>query len=117
MSGQYAISAAASYPDRVSAAASIYGVSLVTDAPDSPHRAVRGSTAELYVACAETDSYAPPEMIAALDKSFKADGVNAEIEWYPGTHHGFAFPQRAVYDKPAAERHWARLHALFARNL
>ena len=27
------------------------------------------------------------------------------------------FPQRAVYDKPAAERHWERLFALFRRNL
>jgi carboxymethylenebutenolidase len=115
MSGQYAISAAARYPDRVAAAASIYGVQLVTDAPDSPHIAARNANAEIYVACAETDSYAPPEMIAKLEASFKADGVNGEVEWYPGTHHGFAFPQRAVYDKPAAERHWERLHALFGR--
>ncbi|MFM7120540.1 MAG: dienelactone hydrolase family protein, partial [Gammaproteobacteria bacterium] len=36
----------------------------------------------------------------------------------PGTHHGFVFPQRpAVYGKAAAERHWERLLALFARNL
>lgn len=117
MSGQYAISAAARYPDRVTAAASLYGVQLVTEAPDSPHIAARNAKAEIYVACAETDSYAPPEMIAALDAAFKADGVNAEIEWYPGTHHGFAFPQRAVYDKAAAERHWVRLHSLFGRNL
>ena len=117
MSGRYAISAAARYPDRVTAAASIYGVQLVTDAPDSPHLTARQASAELYVACAETDSYAPPEMIAALDATFKSDFVNAEIEWYPGTHHGFAFPQRAVYDKAAAERHWVRLHSLFGRHL
>ena len=117
MSGRYAISAAARHPGRVAAAASIYGVQLVTDAPDSPHMTARQARAEIYVACAETDSYAPPEMIAALEASFKADGVNGEIEWYPGTHHGFAFPQRAVYDKAAGERHWARLHALFGRNL
>jgi carboxymethylenebutenolidase len=40
------------------------------------------------------------------------------IETYPGTHHGFAFPDRkAAYDMRAAERHWERLHALFERNL
>ena len=40
------------------------------------------------------------------------------IEWYPGVEHGFVFPQRAgVYDRPAAERHWERLFALFARTL
>src|SRR5437763_608857 len=39
MSGQYAINFAARYPDRVGAAASVYGVQLVTDRPDSPHLA------------------------------------------------------------------------------
>jgi carboxymethylenebutenolidase len=39
------------------------------------------------------------------------------VELYPGVEHGFAFPQRAAYDRDAAERHWERLLALFARNL
>ena len=117
MSGQYAINAAARHPERIACAASIYGVQLVTDAPDSPHLAAQKARAELYVACAEHDDYAPLEMVQALDASLKAEGVNAEVELYPGVHHGFAFPQRAVYDKPAAERHWERLFALFARNL
>ena len=39
MSGQYAINAATHFPDRVKAAASIYGVALATDKPDSPHLA------------------------------------------------------------------------------
>ena len=36
---------------------------------------------------------------------------------FPGAEHGFAFPQRACYDKPSAERHWTRLFSLFNRNL
>ena len=115
MSGQYAINAAARYPDRIACAASLYGVQLVTDRPDSPHLAAQKTKAELYFACAEHDSYAPLEMVEALDASLK--DANAEVELYPGVHHGFAFPQRAVYDKPAAERHWERLFALFRRNL
>lgn len=118
MSGQYAINAAARRPERITCAASIYGVQLVTDAPDSPHLAAQKTKAELYFACAEHDTYAPLEMVQALDASLTAEGVNAEVELYPGVHHGFAFAQRGtVYDKPAAERHWERLFALFARNL
>jgi carboxymethylenebutenolidase len=118
MSGQYAINFAARYPRRVAAAASIYGVQLVTDRPDSPHLAAQKAKAELYVACAEHDPYAPLEMVEALDASLKASAINAEVELYPGVHHGFAFPQRAAaYDKPAAERHWERLFALWRRNL
>ena len=44
-------------------------------------------------------------------------GGNAEVEIYPGVHHGFAFPQRPVYDRDAAERHWERLLSLYRRNL
>jgi len=118
MSGQYAINAAARHPERIACAASLYGVQLVTDRPDSPHLAAQKASAELYFACAEHDTYAPLEMVEALDASLKQAEVNAEVELYPGVHHGFAFPQRgAVYDKPAAERHWERLFALFARNL
>jgi len=118
MSGQYAINFAARYPDRVGAAASIYGVQLVTDKADSPHLAAQTAKGELYFACAEHDSYAPMEMVQTLDQLVKAKNLNAEVELYEGVHHGFAFPQRgAVYDKPAAERHWERLFALWKRRL
>ena len=117
MSGQYAICFAARYPERVAAAASIYGVQLVTDKADSPHLAAQKARGELYFACAEHDSYAPLEMVEALDQTVKSKNLNAEVELYPEAHHGFAFPQRAVYDKPAAERHWERLFALWRRRL
>jgi carboxymethylenebutenolidase len=117
MSGQYAINFAARYPDRVAAAASIYGVQLVTDQADSPHLAAQKAKAEMYFACAEHDPYAPLEMVEALDQTVKSKNLNAEVELYSGVHHGFAFPQRAVYDKPAAERHWERLFAQWKRRL
>jgi hypothetical protein len=117
MSGQYAINAAARHPDRVAAAASIYGVRLVTDDADSPHRMAAKAKGELYFACAEHDSWAPLEMVETLQAALKDDGVGAEVEIYPGVEHGFAFPQRAAYDKDAAERHWERLIALYRRRL
>src|SRR5215467_7607018 len=115
MSGRYAINAATHFPDRVRAAASIYGTHLATDQPDSPHLAATKTKAELYFACAETDIYAPQEIIDKVTQAMK--GANAEVEIYPGTHHGFAFPKRPVYDRDAAERHWERLVALYRRNL
>jgi carboxymethylenebutenolidase len=117
MSGQFAINAAARHADMVAAAASIYGTFLVTDKSDSPHLAARKAKGELYFACAEIDRWAPLETVQALDQSLAADKINAEVELYPKVEHGFAFPQRAAYDKTSAERHWQRLNALFARNL
>ena len=115
MSGRYAINAATHFPDRVKAAASIYGTHLATDQPDSPHLAASKTGAELYFGCAETDIYAPMEVIEKVKQAMQ--GANAEVEIYPGTHHGFAFPKRPVYDRDAAERHWERLLALYRRNL
>jgi carboxymethylenebutenolidase len=116
MSGQYAINAAVRNP-RVRAAASIYGVALVTDKADSPHLAPQRTDARLYFACAETDQYAPQEMIDVLRAELKKTSADAEVENYPGTHHGFAFPERPVYNKAAAERHWERLFKLFGDTL
>jgi carboxymethylenebutenolidase len=117
MSGPYALAAAARYPDRVAAAASFYGTWLVSDAIESPHRSLAKVRGELYIACAEIDDLAPPPMVAELRQLLQEAGSPGELELYPGVHHGFAFPQRKVFDKPAAERHWERLIALYRRRL
>ncbi len=118
MSGPFVIAAAAAFPERFAAAASIYGARLISDAPDSAHLAAPRIKGELYLACAEIDRWAPKEQIEELARILAAAGVNHRIEWYPGAEHGFAFPQReGIYHKPSAERHWERLFSLFARNL
>ena len=117
MSGPYALAAAARYPDRVAAAASFYGTWLVSENEESPHLTLGNAKAELYIACAEHDELAPLSMVAELKVLFDASGNPGELEMYPAVHHGFAFPQRWCYDKPAAERHWERLIALYRRRL
>ena len=117
MSGPYALAAAARYPDRIAAAASFYGTWLVSNAEESPHRSLGKSKREIYIACAEHDELAPLPMVEELRGLFAEAGGPGEIELYPGVHHGFAFPQRWCYDKPAAERHWERLIALYRRRL
>ena len=118
MSGPFAFAAAAQLNSRIKAAASFHGVRLFVDTEDSPHLDARDITGELYIGCAETDDWAPPEMINGLDAYLKETGIRYRIEWYKGTEHGFVFPLRdGKYHKAAAERHWERLHALFERNL
>jgi carboxymethylenebutenolidase len=57
-------------------------------------------------------------MVEALDAHLSSVGANYQIEWYPGTQHGFVFPRRAgIYHEPSAEQHWDRLRALYGRNL
>ena len=117
MSGPYALAAAARFPDRVAAAASFYGTWLVDDAEESPHLTLANSKGELYIACAEHDELAPLDMVDDLRRLFDQSGARGELELYPDVHHGFAFPSRWCYDKPAAERHWERLISLYGRAL
>ena len=117
MSGPYALAAAARYSHRIAAAASFYGTWLVNDAEESPHLNLGKIRGEAYIACAEHDELAPLPMVEELRGLFERAGTVGEIELYPGVHHGFAFPERRVYDKPAAERHWERLIALYRRRL
>ena len=111
--------AAARFPERIACAASIYGVRLATDSADSPHLLADKVRGELYFACAETDKYAPKEMVDKLQAHLAGvPGLRHRVEWYMGVEHGFAFPQRAgIFHKPSAERHWERVFALFKRNL
>jgi carboxymethylenebutenolidase len=56
-------------------------------------------------------------MVTELRTLFAAAGNPGERDSYPGVLHGFAFPQRKIYAKGAAERHWERLIALYRRRL
>ena len=118
MSGPFVMWAAAAFPERLRCIASVYGANMVTDQPDSPHRIAGRVRCESYFACAEIDKWAPPAAIEQLQAALQEAGTPHRIEWYPGAEHGFAFPQRgAIYNKPAAERHWERLFSLFGRVL
>jgi len=118
MSGPFAFAAAAVFAERIAAAASIHGVRLCIDADDSPHLDADKITAELYFGCAQTDEYAPPAMIEALDQHLARVDAKYRIEIFADTEHGFVFPLRqGVYHKPSAERHWERLLSLYRRCL
>lgn len=118
MSGPYSLTAAARFPERIAAAASFYGTWLVNEeAEESPHRTLGQAKGELYISCAEHDELAPLDMVARLKALFDASGNPGELEIQPDVHHGFAFPGRWCYDKPAAERHWERLISLYRRRL
>lgn len=117
MSGPFAVYLLGQIPEQIVAGASFHGVRLITDAADSPHLQLEAAKGEVYVGAAETDSYAPPEMIESFEAARVDAGCAGRTEWYPGTEHGFAYRERPVYDRDASERHWERIHDLFRRTL
>ena len=116
MSGPFAMTAAANY-SRMRAAAALYGVDMVTEKPDSPHKLAEHIKGELYVGFAEHDPAVPADVPPALDRALKAAGTRYRMETYEGAHHGFCFANRPDYNAAAAERCWDALFDFWARNL
>jgi len=117
MSGQYVVSAAGTFPDHFAAAASLYGVGIVTDAPDTPHKLAPHIRGELYFGFAQTDQWVPDNVIPDLKAEFDANNVTYTVDVWPGTGHGFCFPEREAYVEQAAERVWTKVFELYSRRL
>ena len=117
MGGALSLTAVGTYTDRITAAASLHGARLATDAPDSPHLLAPRMAGEVYVGVSEIDPYLAEGETARLEGALKNADTNAVVEIYPGVQHGFAVPGLPIYDREASERHWERILGLFGRNL
>jgi carboxymethylenebutenolidase len=116
MGGLMSLTAAGTYPDRITAAASYHGGRLATDAPDSPHLLAPKIKARVYVAGAIEDQSFPDDMKARLEQALTDAGVDHTIETYQAKH-GWVLRDTPVYDPAAAERHWQSLLALYRAKL
>jgi carboxymethylenebutenolidase len=117
MSGQYVVAAAGTYPHKIVATASLYGVGIVTDKPDSPHLLAPAIKGELYLGFAAHDPWVPDNVIPDLTRALDAAGVAYECEIHPDTEHGFCFPQRPAYVKDRAEIAWDKMMRMYERRL
>jgi len=117
MGGRMALWAAAEYPERIAAAASLHGGQLGTASPDSPHRFADRFRCRMYLGFASDDDLVPQEHIDTLHAALDAAGVQYESQTHHGTQHGYMFPERHCHHRAAAERSWDRVLALFAREL
>jgi carboxymethylenebutenolidase len=117
MGGPMTMITAAELPDRIGAGASFHGGGLVTEAENSPHLLVPKMKAEYLFAIAENDDERDPVAKEKLKETFAEADLNAEIEVYEGTQHGWCPPDSAVYDEAKADKAWARKLALFERAL
>ncbi len=118
MGGRHALFAAATYPDRVLAFASIHGGKLVTDAPDSPHLAIPKLRAEAYFGWADRDAGATEEDMQYYKTELTRCKVPHRIDFMSGALHGYFFPERPThYNKEAAKKSWDAVFNLFARTL
>jgi carboxymethylenebutenolidase len=117
MSGKFITTVAARYANRYAASASLYGVGIVTKEEDSPHKLVPKIKGEIYFGFAEHDQHVPPEVIPTLTDALKGAGTRYTLEILPGSHHGYQFPERDVYNTDAAEHSWEKIFAMWKENL
>jgi carboxymethylenebutenolidase len=122
MGGPLVMRTAAAVPNRVGAGASFHGGGLVTDQPTSPHLLIPKMKARLYIGIASNDDQRQPDSKDKLKEACAAANVPAEIEVYQSLH-GWCVPDmpadagKPIYNKPDAEKAWAKLVALYKRAL
>jgi carboxymethylenebutenolidase len=118
MGGALVLRTCAAVPDRMGAGASFHGGGLVTDKPESPHLLAPKIKARMYFGVAKNDDEKDPDAKNKLRESF----VGAAIEVY-GSLHGWCVPdmpsgpEGPIYNRPDAEKAWAKLVALYRTAL
>lgn len=112
LGGKLALSAAGHFA-AITAAASVHGGALATDAPDSPHRLAAEMRGRLYIGVAGIDPFFTPEEQARLCASLDAAGADYRLAVYPEAQHGFAVVDMPVFEPVSAARHWRDLQAFF----
>lgn len=117
MSGPFVATVAAQFSSRIASAASLYGIGIVTDKPDSPHLIIDRAKAELYFAFAEVDPGVPAQAITDLQATLAQTELRHTVKIIPHTHHGYQFPARPDYNPEASEQTWKELFALWDRTL
>jgi carboxymethylenebutenolidase len=123
MGGALVVRTAATLPNRVGAGGSFHGGALVTDQPSSPHLLAPKIKARMYFGIAANDDKTQPDAKDKLKEAFAVAKVPAEIEVYSGSQHGWCVSDMPagngapIYNKPDAERAWAKLMALYKAAL
>jgi carboxymethylenebutenolidase len=123
MGGPLVLRTAAAVSNRIGAGASFHGGGLVTANPDSPHLLAPKIKARMYFGIAANDDKSQPDAKDKLREAFAAANVPAEIEVY-GSLHGWCIPDMPkapdgapIYNRPDAEKAWAKLIALYKTAL
>jgi carboxymethylenebutenolidase len=117
MGGWMVMAAAGNFPDRFQAGASLHGTRPISDKPDSPHLLVDKFQGELYCGFGELDHLTPPAMAGELGNLLKPCAVKYRSTMHLGVEHGYALPDRDIFDARAAAKDWGLIFAMWQRQL
>jgi carboxymethylenebutenolidase len=117
MGGRHVLCAAGNFPHTFVASASLHGTGLISEREDSPHLLAGRFCGEIYCGYGENDHHTPPALVAQMKKLLSRRGVKLRYLIHAGAEHGYALPDRDVFDKQSANRDWERIFAMFRRQL
>jgi len=117
MGGRHVLRVAAAYPELFRANASLHPTRLVVEGADSPHRDAGHVRGEFYMGFGEHDHYTPRDVVAGIRAGFNGQPARYFDTVHPGAAHGYAIPDRDVFDKHAAFRDWEQIFAMYDRVL
>ncbi len=118
LGGLLAFYAGQDFAERFRASASLHGSRLVTDEEDLPHRLTHKMRGEVYCGFAEFDHTTPPESARVLSRALQdQSNLVCHLKMHPGAHHGYALPDRDIYNHAAAEADWESIFAMLQRQL
>lgn len=116
MGGRHSIAAAATFPQEITAAASLHGGRMVWEGDTSPHLYIPQVTGALYFAFAAHDETCSDAHKALIERTIAEKGIRATTEHFSAAH-GWTFPERWCFDRDAADKTFARVLALFDANV
>jgi carboxymethylenebutenolidase len=108
MGGRYALAAVTASP-RVRFAGAFHASNIAPAQGDSPHLRFAGTKGRIYIGVAGIDPTYGAEEHGRLAQALREADTDHVIETYHGVGHGWVFPDLAIYDKPAADRHMRRI--------
>lgn len=117
MGGRHALCAAGTYPEHFVANASLHGTKLISERDDSPHRLAGKFRGEIYCGFGELDPATPSPLVRELSELLKPCPVQYQYAVHEGAEHGYALPDRDVYDKRAATRDWECFFGMLHRQI
>jgi carboxymethylenebutenolidase len=115
--GSLAVRAAAEFPERVRAAASMLGFGFTRDGVAECHGRLARVQGGLYCAFAEHDEIIPSGVQDELSSSLEGLELDAQLVVHQGARHPYVFTDRAVHDPVAAARDWEAIFAMYGRYL
>ena len=115
MGGRHALLAGGTFPETIKLAGCLHGSNLVNETDASPHKIAARIAGEAYCGFAERDPFGAPNIIAAIESEFRATAKRLTAVIHADAEHGYALPERDVYDAVATRKDWDAIYKLLKK--